>query len=162
MPDYSVRIAGDNLIYSAAHFIILPGGVCEPLHGHNYRTAVELHGSLDEFDCVIDFLALLQIMKSILAELDHAVLLPTRHPAIQISAGEDEVEVRFGPRRWVFPRAECRLLPISSTTVERMANYLARRLLETLASQGFVRPTRVRIELEESPGCWASCEIPPE
>ena len=134
MPDYSVRIAGDNLIYSAAHFIMLPGGICEPLHGHNYRVAVELSGPLDDFDCVIDFLALLQIMKSILAELDHAVLLPTRHPAIRVSAGDEEVEVRFDTRRWVFPRAECRLLPLASTTVELMANHLAQRLLETLTA----------------------------
>jgi 6-pyruvoyltetrahydropterin/6-carboxytetrahydropterin synthase len=162
MPDYSVRIAGDNLIYSAAHFIMLPGGICEPLHGHNYRVAVELKGPLDELDCVIDFAGLLQIMKSILAELDHVVLLPTRHSAILVSAGEDEVEVRFGPRRWVFPRAECRLLPLVSTTVEQMANYLAERLLQTLTAQRFARPQRVRIELEESPGCWAVCEIPPE
>ena len=103
MPDYSVRIAGDNLIYSAAHFIMLPGGICEPLHGHNYRVAVELSGPLDDFGCVIDFLALLQIMKSILAELDHAVLLPTRHPAIRVSAGDDEVEVRFGDPPLGFP-----------------------------------------------------------
>src|SRR5208337_2356984 len=160
MTDYSVRIAGDNLIYSAAHFVVLPGGICEPLHGHNYRVAVELKGPLDEIDCVIDFLALLQMMKSILVDLDHAVLLPTRHPTILVSAGGEEVEVRFGPRRWVFPRAECRLLPVVSTTVERMANYLAERLLQVLAAQGFAAPQRVRIELEESPGYWAICEIP--
>src|SRR5208337_3175130 len=98
MTDYSVRIAGDNLIFSAAHFILLPGGICEPLHGHNYRVAVELSGPLNEIECVIDFLALLRIMKSILADLDHAVLLPSRHPTIRVSAGEDEVEVRFGVR----------------------------------------------------------------
>ena len=161
MPDYSVRIAGDHLIYSAAHFIILPGGVCEPLHGHNYRVAVGLSGPLDEIDCVIDFLALLQIMKSVLAELDHAVLLPARNPAIRVSAGEEEVEVRFGQRRWVFPRADCRLLPVASTTVELMAGYLAQRLLETLAARGYARPQRVRIELEESSGCSAICEITP-
>lgn len=159
MFDYSVRIAGDNLIYSAAHFIVLPGGICEPLHGHNYRVAVELSGPLDATDCVIDFLALLQVMKSILAELDHAVLLPTRHPAIRVSAGADEVEVRFGGRRWVFPLPECRLLPVVSTTVELMADYLAQRLLTTLADRGFARPQRLRIELEESPGCWAIREI---
>ncbi len=161
MPDYSVRIAGDNLIYSAAHFIMLPGGICEPLHGHNYRVAVELNGPLDETDCVIDFLALLKIMKSILAELDHAVLLPTGHPTIRVSAGEDEVEVQFGARRWVFPRTECRLLPVVSTTVELTAGYLAQRLLETLAERGLAQPQRVRIELEESPGCWAICEKTP-
>ncbi len=159
MPDYSVRIAGDNLIYSAAHFIMLPGGICEPLHGHNYRVAVEINGPLDENGCVIDFLALLKIMKSIVAEVDHAVLLPTRHPTIGVLADEDEVEVQFAARRWVFPRAECRLLPVVSTTVELMAGYLAQRLLETLAGRGFTQPRRVRIELEESPGCWAACEI---
>jgi 6-pyruvoyltetrahydropterin/6-carboxytetrahydropterin synthase len=162
MPDYSVRIAADNLIYSAAHFVMLPGGICEPLHGHNFRVAVELSGPLDEIDCVIDFLALREIMKSILAELDHAVLLPTRHPAIQVSAGENEVEVLCGARRWVFPRAECRLLPLVSTTAELTAEYLARRLLETLAAQGSARPRCVRIELEESPGCCAVCKITTE
>jgi 6-pyruvoyltetrahydropterin/6-carboxytetrahydropterin synthase len=161
MPDYSVRIAGDNLIYSAAHFIVLPGGVCEPLHGHNYRVAVEVRGPLDAIDCVIDFLALLEIMKSILAEIDHAVLLPTLHAQIHVAPGADEVEVRFGPRRWVFPRAECRLLPLTSTTVELLANYLAGRLLEILAARGFARPQWLRVELEESPGCWAACEITP-
>jgi 6-pyruvoyltetrahydropterin/6-carboxytetrahydropterin synthase len=161
MPDYSVRIAGDNLIYSAAHFIVLPGGICEPLHGHNYRVAVEVTGPLDEIDCVIDFLALLQIMKSILADLDHAVLLPTQHPLIRVTTSAEEVEVRFGARRWVFPSVECRLLPVVSTTVELLANYLAQRLLETMAVRGLARPQCVRIELEESPGCWATCEITP-
>ena len=161
MSDYSVRIAGDNLIYSAAHFIMLPGGICEPLHGHNFRVAVELSGPLDESGCVIDFVVLLQIMKSILAEIDHAVLLPTRHPAIQVSAGADEVEVRVAARRWVFPRPECRLLPVVSTTVELMADYLAQRLLATLADRGIARPQRLWIELEESPGCSAIREITP-
>ncbi len=161
MPDYSVRIAGDNLIYCAAHFIMLPSGVCEPLHGHDFRVAVELGGPLDELDCVVDFLALLEIMKAILGDLDHAVLLPSLHPVIRVSEGDDEVEVRCGPRRWVFPRAECRILPLTSTTAELTANYLARRLLEALADKRFARPRRLRIELEESPGCWGICEITP-
>jgi 6-pyruvoyltetrahydropterin/6-carboxytetrahydropterin synthase len=159
MPEYSVRIAGDKLIYSAAHFIVLPGGVCEPLHGHNYRAAVEVSGPLDAADCVIDFAALLDVMTSILAEIDHAVLLPARSPQIHVAAGEQEVEVCFDDRRWVFPRAECRLLPVTSTTVELVANYLAERLLERLSARGLPRPSRLRFELEESAGCAAVCEI---
>jgi 6-pyruvoyltetrahydropterin/6-carboxytetrahydropterin synthase len=159
MPNYSVRIAGDNLLYSAAHFIVLSDGICEPLHGHNYRVTVELAGPLNKIDCVIDFLALCQIMQSIIAEIDHAVLLPAQSPAIQVVADDAEVDVRFGPRRWILPRAECRLLPVVSTTVELMANYLAQRLLGTLADRGFAPPRRLRIELEESPGCSAACEI---
>jgi hypothetical protein len=42
-----------------------------------------------------------------------------------------------------------------------MAGYLAQRLLETLAARGYARPQRVRIELEESSGCSAICEITP-
>jgi 6-pyruvoyltetrahydropterin/6-carboxytetrahydropterin synthase len=159
MPDYSVRIAGDKLVYSAAHFILLPGEVCEPLHGHNYRVGVELSGPLDATGCVIDFAALLEVMRSILADIDHAVLLPARSPRIHIVAGEAEVEVRFDARRWVFPRAECRLLPVTCTTVEVVANYLAECLLERLSARGFSLPRRLRIELEESPGCAAVCEI---
>ncbi len=98
-------------------------------------------------------------MKGILAEIDHAVLLPARSGQIHVAAGEKEVEVRFGDRRWVLPREECRLLPVSSTTVELMANYLAERLLERLAKQGLPRPAWLRIELEESPGCSAVCEM---
>jgi 6-pyruvoyltetrahydropterin/6-carboxytetrahydropterin synthase len=158
MPDYAVRISGDRLIYSAAHFIVLPGGECEPLHGHNYRVAVEIGGPLDESDCVIDFAALLEIMRSVLVEIDHAVLLPAQSPRIRVMTGKQEVEVCFDARRWVFPRAECRLLPLASTTVELMAGYLADCLLERLSASGLPRPVRLRIELEESPGCAAVCE----
>jgi len=159
MPDYSVRVGGDKLVYSAAHFIVLPEGACEPLHGHNYRVAVELTGPVDKTGCVIDFAALLDVAKEVLAEIDHAVLLPAQSPQIQVAAREDEIEVRFHARRWVFPRAECRLLPLASTTVELVAACLAQRLLERLFARGLPRPGRLRIELEESPGCAAVCEI---
>ncbi len=161
MSGYSVRIAGDNLIYSAAHFIVLPSGVCEPLHGHNYRVAVEIRGPLKETGCVIDFLLLLGIMKAILAELDHAVLLPARSAAIRVAALGEEIEARFDNRRWLFPCAECRLLPLSSTTVEQISYYLGQRLLEAMSARGLPPPPWVRVELEESPGCWATCEINP-
>ena len=140
MPDYSVRIAGDNLIYSAAHFIMLPGGICEPLHGHNYRVAVEVCGPLGEVDCVIDFLALLEIMKAIVGELDHAVLLPTRHPAIRVVAGEEEVEVRFGPRRWIFPRGECRLLPLVARPLSGWPTSWPSACLRAWPPENFARP----------------------
>jgi 6-pyruvoyltetrahydropterin/6-carboxytetrahydropterin synthase len=70
-----------------------------------------------------------------------------------------EVEVRFDARRWVFPQAECRLLPLASTTVELVAAYLGQRLLERLSARGLPQPGRLRIELEESSGCAAVCEI---
>ena len=73
-----------NITSSALlHFITFNGNVCERLHGHNYRVAVEVEGPLDKNEYVIDFIALRDEFKTITDELDHHVLLPT---AIRSSA----------------------------------------------------------------------------
>src|SRR5437868_4670422 len=83
---YHVRVEKDYLVFSAAHFITFDGSVCERLHGHNYRVAAEVEGPLDENHYVIDFLALRDAVRSIVADLDHFMLLPTGHPTIQVQA----------------------------------------------------------------------------
>ena len=55
---YHVHVRKDFLVFSAAHFITFNGNVCERLHGHNYRVAVDVHGPLDENEYVVDFIAL--------------------------------------------------------------------------------------------------------
>ncbi len=159
MEHFNVRIAKDDLVFSAAHFITFDADVCEPLHGHDYRVAAEVHGPLDENSYVVDFVALHQALKAILDELDHRVLLPTEHPRIRVAAAEREVEVTFDRRRWVFPRADCVLLPIPNTTTELLARHVARRLLDEIASRSGRRPSRVRVEIDECYGQVASCEL---
>ena len=39
---FHVRVAGDELVFSAGHFITLQSGSCERLHGHSYRVAAEI------------------------------------------------------------------------------------------------------------------------
>jgi 6-pyruvoyltetrahydropterin/6-carboxytetrahydropterin synthase len=157
MPEFRVRVCGDDLVFSAAHFITFAGG-CEPLHGHDYRVAAEVSAALGPDQCVVDFLALSQLLKTILRGWDHAVLLPAAHPSIRVAAAASEVEVTLDQRRWVFPRAECRLLPLANTTAELLAEHLALRLREALRPELGDRPLRVRIELQESPGRVAVCE----
>lgn len=101
---FRVRVTKDHLVFSAAHFITFNGNVCERLHGHNWRTAVELAGPLDENRYVFDFIALRDAMQKIVSELDHHVLLPTKHRQIQVQSDEREVTATFEERRWVFPR----------------------------------------------------------
>jgi len=153
MENFYVRVSKADLTFSAAHFITLGPDQCEGIHGHNYRVTAEVHGPLDENGCVVDFIALHKALRTIVDELDHRVLLPLEHPAIGVNAGQDEVEVRFGDRRWVFPNSECRLLPLSNTTAELLARYVGRRLLEAVPSPS------VRIEIEESAGLSAVCEL---
>jgi len=156
---YHVRISGDQLVFSASHFITFDGDVCEQLHGHNYRVAAEVHGPLDENHYVVDFLALREVLGEILAELDHRVLLPTEHARIQMEVRGEEIEARFPPRRWVFPRAGCALLPVANTTAELLARHIAGRLARQLDTRCGARPELVSIRVDESFGQSAVCRL---
>lgn len=156
---YHVRLEKEELIFSAAHFITFDGNICERLHGHNYRLFAEIFGPLDENQYVIDFIALRDTLKEIASELDHHMLLPTEHPLIQVDANNNEVEVRFEDRRWVFPRGDCILLPIANTTAELLAHHLGKQLLDRLEKRTGSRPSRLVLGVDENEGQWGICEI---
>jgi 6-pyruvoyltetrahydropterin/6-carboxytetrahydropterin synthase len=158
-PTYRVRVTKDHLVFSAAHFITFNANICERLHGHNWRTAVEVSGPLDENHYVFDFIALRDALQSIVNELDHRMLLPTRHASIHVSERQGEVEVRFESRRWVFPREDCVLLPIENTTAERLAWWIGDRLSATVRAAAAGRIDSLRVEVEENFGQWAICEL---
>jgi 6-pyruvoyltetrahydropterin/6-carboxytetrahydropterin synthase len=149
MESYSVRIAKDDLAFSAGHFITFDGGRCERLHGHNYRVSAEVQGPLDQNHYVVDFVALHDALRTILDEFDHRVLLPTEHSQIRVAADDKEVTAIFADRRWVFPRDDCALLPIANTTAELLARHIGLRLQEALAQQTGARLSAIRVEVDE-------------
>lgn len=156
---YRVRVAKDYLVFSAAHFITFDGNICERLHGHNYRVAAEWFGPLDENQYVVDFIALRDALRAIVGDLDHYVLLPTEHPTIRVRADETSVEATFAERRWIFPRGDCKLLPVANTTAELLARYIGQRLLADLAAAKGIRTERLQIEVDECYGQAAVCMI---
>jgi 6-pyruvoyltetrahydropterin/6-carboxytetrahydropterin synthase len=158
---YRVRVTKDHLIFSSGHFISYEGDKCERLHGHNYRTAVEVEGSLDPNYYVFDFIALKHRTKAITDELDHRMLLPTRNALIRVEERPRTVHVRYRDREWLFPRDDCVLLPIENTTAELLARYIAQRLLEELRRQHKYVPEVLRVEVEESVGQSALYEWRP-
>lgn len=158
MPQFHVRLAGDDLVFSAGHFITLADGQCERLHGHTYRVTAEIHGPLGAEQYVVDFVTAGNMLRAILAELDHRMLLPTLNPAIQVSARSGEVEVTFAERRWIFPLDDCLLLPLANTTTELLAHYVGERLRGALAAGGDT-PAMVRVAIGEGTGASAGCEI---
>ena len=149
---YQLRVSKDYLVFSAAHFLTYDGDICERLHGHNYRVAVEISGPLDENHYVVDFIAVRDALKQIVDELDHRMLLPTEHPLITVTADEESVEAVFRDRRWVFPREDCILLPIPNTTTELLAQTIGKRLLERLKTQ----PVELKLSVDENYGQWGT------
>ena len=177
METYTVRVSKDYLVFCCAHFITYEGDTCERLHGHNYRAMAEVEGPLDKNHYVFDFIALKNLMRRLTDELDHHVLLPTTSELITIEANERQVRVWFSPspptplpasgergrgegdREWLFPREDCVLLPIANTTAELLARWIAERLTDALVREKNFRPTRVKIEVEESFGQLATYEL---
>lgn len=157
---FTVRLEKAQHVFSAAHFITYDGGVCERLHGHNYRVAVEVEGTLDENQYVIDFIALRDEVQRLIGAWDHRMLLPTGHPLIRVEATDREVEAVYTPdgRRWVFPREDCVLLPVSNTTAERLAELLAHQLREAIVRRTGRAPTRLRVAVDENQGQWGIYE----
>src|SRR6266478_9534495 len=95
---FKVRVTKDHLVFSSGHFISYEGDKCERLHGHNYRTAVEIEGDLDENCYVFDFIALKHRTKAITDELDPRMLLPTRNPVVTLIESQRSVHVRYKDR----------------------------------------------------------------
>lgn len=149
---YSVRVTKDHLVFSAGHFITFNGDVCERIHGHNWRVAVEVEDDLDENHYVFDFIALLEMTRTLVAELDHRMLLPDGTGRIRVVEDGPNWRAVHGDRFWSFPREECVILPIPNTTAELIADYLGQRLRQAIAGRGLAVPRVMRVEVEENFG----------
>jgi len=156
---WKVRVTKDHLVFSAAHFITFNGNICERLHGHNWRVAAEVEGPLDENYYVFDFIALRDGLQKIIDELDHRVLLPTKHQSINVNTSNQEVEATFEERRWVFPEEDCILLPVENTTAELIARWIAYRFLDQLTAEQKAGMQALTLQVEENFGQWGSVRI---
>ena len=152
MSAYRVRVEKDQTVFCAGHFITYDRHQCEPLHGHNYRAAAELEGALDDNFYVFDFTSLKRLLKDIVDQLDHRMLLPTRSDRIRVEEDGDHVVATYKEKRYVFPRSDVVLLPIPNTTAEMLAGWIAGRLREALGEAQVVGLTAIQVEVEESFG----------
>ena len=155
---FKVHVTKDYLVFCSGHFITYDGDHCERIHGHNYRTAVEVEDDLDDNHYVVDFIALKDLTRAITDELDHRMLLPARSSQIQLHEDGPNVRVTYGARYWSFPRDECVLVPVANTTAELLADYIAGRLRQAMTARGLNLPRILRVEVEESFGQSATVE----
>ncbi|MFI5327751.1 MAG: 6-pyruvoyl trahydropterin synthase family protein [Candidatus Rokuibacteriota bacterium] len=156
MAEYKVSVEKDYLVFCAGHFITYTG-TCETLHGHNYRARLEVEGELDEDSYVWDFVSLKRMMRRLVDELDHRMLLPRDNPSLQVTEEGDGIQVLYKERRYVFPRSDVVLIPIPNTTAEMLARYLLGRVKVELQAAGAGRLSALAVEVEESFGQSGWC-----
>lgn len=148
---YRIEITKDYLGFAAAHFITMKGK-CERLHGHNYQIWVEVEGALTEDGYVFDFSQLKQLAKSLCDQLDHRVLLATENPQIQVRQEANSTYAVYGSQSYMFPSNDVVCLPISNTTAELLATYLARQFAQLLREQPGHALQAVGVWVAEGPG----------
>jgi 6-pyruvoyltetrahydropterin/6-carboxytetrahydropterin synthase len=159
---YSVCLKKAVHVFSAGHFITLTDDTCEAVHGHNWTVSCSISGTPDTHGMVIDFIFLRDTLTQIISKLDHCMLLPTENSFLQVTMqteqGQEEVLVKFGERRWVFPADECRLLPLANTTAELLAKWIGNELIQALKRNDYSQTRNIRIEVDECFGQSASWE----
>ena len=155
---FKVHVTKDYLVFCSGHFITYDGDHCERIHGHNYRTAVEVEDDVDANHYVVDFVALKDLTRTITDELDHRMLLPTQSRKIQLHEEGPNMRVTYRDRSWSFPRDESALVPVANTTAEMLADYIAGRIRRAMTDEGWKLPRVLRVEVEECFGQSAEVE----
>jgi len=151
---FRVEVSKDYLVFASAHFITFKGHQCESLHGHNYRVGVAVEGKVDA-EClfVLDFSVLKRIVRKLVDEIDHKVLLPSLNPKLSFRHEGEMLGVDyFGKPTYLFPRSDCALLPIPNSTAEMLAQYLGMAVREELVKDGHSHLTLLELEVEENYG----------
>lgn len=159
--DFRVSVSKDYLVFSSAHFITFRGHQCETLHGHNYRVGVMVEGSVDdETMFLVDFSVLKKLVRKLVDEIDHKVLLPLKNPKLAFRERGQQREVDyFGRHTYTFPIVDCAMVPIENTTAEMLAQYFAHRTRDELIAIGIRNLTAIELEVEESFGQSATYRL---
>lgn len=158
---YAIRVYKQYFNFGSAHFLIFGDGTREPLHGHNYQARVKVEGALNAGDIVIDFIPFKPLVKALCDALDHRTLLPRDNPHLELIESEESVEVHHRDGgRFVFPSEDVLVLPITNTSTEMLARYLATGIIDALPTKvPEAKVYAVEVEVEESGGQCGICRL---
>lgn len=159
-----VRIDGwrKGIRFSSAH-ITPEHKKCGRLHGHTYAIHLRLRGEQDEWGIVLDFGIITDVLREIGDEIDHLVLVPTRsNHYSDLEVTDEEVKFRVTdpytgePKRFSFPRQDCAMLDIPSTTAEDLCKYVYREFMERTPFKTSTHYVEVGIDEGYGKGAWYS------
>jgi len=126
---YIIEIDGwkSKVKFSSAH--LLPGHKkCSILHGHTYAIHAKFYGGKDKQDFVMDFSIVKSLLGKIADQLDHKILIPKTNTNVKID--DKEIHIIFDDKKYVFPKNDCVLLPMDSTTTENLAEFILNELVK--------------------------------
>lgn len=134
-----------NIRFSSAH-IIPEYKKCGRLHGHTYAVHVKVFGKPDENGIIIDFSILKDILREIVNKLDHKILIPEKNCNVIITKNKESIRLRSNGKFYVFPVHDCYLLPISSTSAEKLSQYILNSILEKVNFSNRIKSIEIGVD----------------
>lgn len=125
-----IRLAKENMKFSAAHFTIFNARERERLHGHNFRVEVDIEARMLGNGMCFDYGIYKDRIVALCRELNEWTILPTRSKHLRIEEAGEQVFAHFDGQRIPFLRSDVLLLPIENATLEEFAQWFLLRLGE--------------------------------
>ena len=158
---HSVTVERQRLRFAAGHFATFADEL-EPIHGHNYDVFVEVRGGLTAESWVVDFSLLKRLTREVCETLDHKFLLQMASKTLSIKDDGTHYQIQYRDQPpYRLPKHDVAALPIDNTTAERLAEYIAGQLSQSLTAQPGLRLATLRVGVEEMPGqaAWFEMEM---
>ena len=138
----SVAIDKISAHFSASHALVSDHHK-EGLHGHNYLVEIEIEGSINIDDIVVDFIFLEKLLSQALSRWDHYTLIPSKNKHMIIRENKNNLEIEYGNRFYSIPKTEIKLLNCTNVTTEALARLLGKKIRNRLKKEAFWKRIRV-------------------
>lgn len=148
----TIRLAKENMKFSAGHFTIFSASERERLHGHNFRVEADIEARMLGNGMCFDYGIYKDRIVALCRELNEWTILPTRSPYLRIEEDGDQVFAHFAGRRIPFLREDVLLLPIENATLEEFAGWFLGRLAEDREALRAHRINAIEVRVFSGPG----------
>jgi 6-pyruvoyltetrahydropterin/6-carboxytetrahydropterin synthase len=101
---------------------------------------------------VLDFITFKPLVKAVCDALDHRTLIQTNSSTIQVSKRAKEIEILYKKQRLVLPRRDVVLLPITNTSTELLAEYIAGQIKRKVRQYFAATIRYMEVAVEEARG----------
>jgi len=121
---------GKDYVWEMSHRLPFHNGWCKNIHGHSYKMRLELVGELDENGMLIDFYDIDKVVKPIITQYDHSMLVDEK----------DEKTLKF------LRENDFRYVAINFTsTSENIAIHFAKQFAEEFRKHENIKELSVRV-----------------
>ena len=139
----------EKIRFSSAH-VIPEYEKCGRLHGHTYALYAKLYGEPDNKGIILDFTIIKNQLKDIIKKIDHKIIIPKNSKFAKIIINKNSLTMKTLGKTYVFPKEDCVILPIDSTSAEKLSLYILEKFIKKIKK--YKNITKIELGIDEGFG----------